>query len=202
MDPVHIVDLQDDGDPGGVDDLVRTAWQSRPEIKELSARAAALRDQASAECAKSSPQVSFQGGYVYQGDNYIQPNGVAGVAVTAEWNLFDSGRACHQATALSQRAEALLRLRRDTESTIALEIRQRWLEYQTAKQQITYARVAITQADENLRVVRDRYVQQLGNNTEVLDAETLRAQAYTNWYNATYDAVLVRLRLRRATGIF
>jgi outer membrane protein TolC len=202
MEAVEIVDLRDDGDPGNVDDLIRTAWQRRPEISELSARAAALREQASAECAKTSPQVSFQGGYVYQGDNYIQPNGVAGVAVTAEWNLFDSGRACHQATALSQRAESLLRMRRDAESMIALEIRQRWLEYQTAKQQIAYARVAITQADENLRVVRDRYVQQLGSNTEVLDAETLRAQAYLNWYNSTYDALLIRLRLRRATGIF
>jgi outer membrane protein TolC len=202
MEPVDIVDLQDDGDPGGVDDLIRTAWQHRPEISELTARATALREQASAACAKTSPQVSFQGGYVYQGDNYIQPNGVGVVGVTAEWNLFDSGRTCHQATALSQRAEGLIRMRRDTESMIALEIRQRWLEYQTAKQQIAYARVAITQADENLRVVRDRYVQQLGNNTEVLDAETLRAQAYINWYNSTYDALLVRLRLRRATGIF
>ncbi len=202
MESVDIVDLQDDGDPGAVDELVRTAWRRRPEISELTAQATALREQASAACSKTSPQVNFQGGYVYQGDNYIQPNGVAGVAVTAEWNLFDSGRACHQATALSQRAESLLRLRRDTESMIALEIRQRWLEYQTAKQQIAYAGVAITQADENLRVVRDRYVQQLGNNTEVLDAETLRAQAYMNWYNSTYDALLVRLRLRRATGVF
>ena len=202
MAAVEIVDLQDDGDPGGVDDLIRTAWRRRPEISELSARATALREQASAESSKTSPQVSFQGGYVYQGDNYIQPNGVAVAAVTAEWNLFDSGRACHQATALSQRAESLLRLRRDTESTIALEIRQRWLEYQTAKQQIGFARVAIAQADENLRVVRDRYVQQLGNNTEVLDAETMRAQAYMNWYNSTYDALLVRLRLRRASGVF
>jgi outer membrane protein TolC len=202
MEPVNIVELQDDGDPGGVDNLIRTAWRRRPEINELTARATALREQASAECSKTSPQVSFQGGYVYQGDNYIQPNGVAGVAVTAEWNLFDSGRACHQATALNQRAEGLLRLRRDAESMIALEIRQRWLEYQTAKQQIDFAKVAIEQADENLRVVRDRYVQQLGNNTEVLDAETLRAQAYMNWYNSTYDALLVRLRLRRATGIF
>jgi outer membrane protein TolC len=202
MEAVDLVDLQDDGDPGGVDDLIRTAWRRRPEISELTARATALREQASAECSKSSPQVSFQGGYVYQGDNYIQPNGVAVAAVTAEWNLFDSGRACHQATALSQRAEGLLRMRRDAESMIALEIRQRWLEYQTARQQIDYARVAITQADENLRVVRDRYIQQLSNNTEVLDAETLRAQAYMNWYNSTYDALLVRLRLRRATGVF
>lgn len=94
-----------------------------------------------------------------------------------------------------------MRLRRDAESQIALEIRQHWLEFQTAKQQIAFARVAITQADENLRVVRDRYIQQLGNNTEVLDAETMRTQAYMNWYNSVYEAVLVRLRLRCAAGI-
>ena len=40
----------------------------------------------------------------------------------------------------------------------------------------------------------------MGTNTEVLDGETLRVQAYTNLYNSTYEAVLVRLRLRRAVG--
>ena len=105
MAAVEIVDLQDDGDPGAVDELVRTAWRCRPEISELSARPTALPRAGSAESSKSSPQVSFQGGYVYQGDNYIQPNGIAVAAVTAEWNLFDSGRACHQATALSQRGK-------------------------------------------------------------------------------------------------
>ena len=200
METVNIVELQGDGDPPSVDDLTRAAWQHRPEIAEIAARATAL-PQAAAACSKTAPQVSFQGGYLYQGDKYIQPNGVAGIALTAEWNLFDSGRASHQATALSQRAEALMRMRRDTESMIALEIRQKWLEFQTAKQQIAFAKVAIAQADENLRVVRDRYVQRVGNNTEVLDAETLRAQAYMNLYNSSYEALLVRLRLRRAAGI-
>ncbi len=200
-EPVHIVELRDDGDPAPVDDLVRTAWQRRPEIRELSARAEALREQAAAAGAENSPQVMLRGGYIYQDDKYLQTNNFAGVALTAEWKLFDSGRAGHQAASLSQRAEATMRLRRDAESQIALEIRQHWLEFQTAKQQIAFARVAITQADENLRVVRDRYIQQLGNNTEVLDAETMRAQAYMNWYNSVYEAVLVRLRLRRAAGI-
>jgi outer membrane protein TolC len=197
---VNLVELQDDGDPPSVDDLTRLAWQHRPEIAEITARATALREQAAATCAKSAPQVSLQGGYLYQSDKYIEPNGVAGIALTAEWNLFDAGRTSHQATALSQRAEAELRLRRDAESRIALEIRQKWLEFQTAKQQIAFAKVAIAQADENLRVVREHYVQRIGNNTEVLDAETLRAQAYLNLYNSSYEALLARLRLRRAAG--
>ena len=62
------------------------------------------------------------------------------------------------------------------------------------------ARQTTAQADENLRVARDRYQHQVGTNTEVLDAETLRIQAYTNFYDSTYQAVLTGLRLRRAVG--
>jgi len=40
----------------------------------------------------------------------------------------------------------------------------------------------------------------VGTNTEVLDAETLRLQAYVNFYNSSYDALLADLRLRRAIG--
>jgi outer membrane protein TolC len=199
-DAVNIVELVDNEDPPSVEELTRSALWLRPEIAEITAQATALREQAAAACSKNSPQVALRGGFVYQGDKYIEPNGIAGVALTAEWNLFDSGRAGHQATALSQKAEALMRMRKDAESAIALEVRQKWLEVQTAKQQIAFAKLAITQADENLRVVRDRYVQRLGNNTEVLDAETLRAQAYMNLHNSFYEAQLARLRLRRATG--
>ena len=63
------------------------------------------------------------------------------------------------------------------------------------------ARQTTAQADENLRVARDRYQHQVGTNTEVLDAETLRIQAYTNLYDSTYQAVLASLRLRRAVGL-
>jgi outer membrane protein TolC len=83
---------------------------------------------------------------------------------------------------------------------IALEVRQRWLELQTARQRVEVARQTTALADENLRVARGRYQQHVGTNTEVLDAETLRVQAYTNLFDSTYQAVLAGLRLRRATG--
>ena len=40
----------------------------------------------------------------------------------------------------------------------------------------------------------------VGNNTEVLDAETLRVQAYMNLYGSSYEAVLANLRLRPGFG--
>ena len=91
-------------------------------------------------------------------------------------------------------------MRSDAESTIALEVRQKWLEVQTARDRLDFARKATAQADENLRVVRDRYLQGLATNTEVLDGETLRAQAYMNLYNSYYESILAGLRVRRAVG--
>jgi outer membrane protein TolC len=60
--------------------------------------------------------------------------------------------------------------------------------------------MAILQADENVKVVTDRYRQQLSNYTEVLDAENRRVQSLTNFYNAVYDESLAQFRLRRAVG--
>ena len=199
-DPVQLVELQDDGARRDCNDLTSLAMQQRPELAALTAQAQALQQQAASERAKNGPQVQVQGGYIYQGDRYVDPNGVAGVLLGVQWNAIDMGRARHQADALSEKAEAAIRMRRDAESMIALEVRQRWLELETARQRVRVARQATAQADENLRVVRDRYQHQVGTNTEVLDAETLRVQAFTNLFDSSYQAVLDGLRLQRAVG--
>jgi len=120
--------------------------------------------------------------------------------VGVQWNPVDFGRVRNQARELDEKSQALIRLRRDAESMIALEVRQKWIDLQTARERVVVARKTTAQADENLRVARDRYQHQAGTNTEVLDAETLRVQAYTNLYNSTYQSVLAALRLRRAVG--
>jgi outer membrane protein len=66
---------------------------------------------------------------------------------------------------------------------------------------IDLAQVAVTQAQENLRVARDRYQSGVGTNTEVLDAETLRIKSQANHFNAIYDNVLAQQQLKRARGI-
>ena len=83
---------------------------------------------------------------------------------------------------------------------IALDVRQKWIDLLTSRKRVLVARQTTAQADENLRVARDRYQHQVGTNTEVLDAEASRVQAYTNFYNSSYQAVLAALRLRRAVG--
>jgi outer membrane protein TolC len=58
----------------------------------------------------------------------------------------------------------------------------------------------VQQAEENLRVVRDRYRNGEGTNTEVLDAESLRTVSLSNLDTARYDASLAELTLAHAVG--
>ena len=59
----------------------------------------------------------------------------------------------------------------------------------------------IAQAEENLRVVRDRYRNGEGTNTEVLDAEALRSLTRGNLADARFDAAMAEYRLARAVGV-
>ena len=199
-EPVCLADIQDQEVFLPLEELTRAALSQRPELISLSAQARTLQDAAASLRGKNGPQVALTGGYLYLKDDYLQPNGISGAMVGVEWTPFDFGRVRSQARVLDEQSQALIRLCRDAQSMISLEVRQRWIDLQTARKQVFVARQTTAQADENLRVARDRYQQQAGTNTEVLDAETLRVQAYTNLYNSTYQAALAGLRLRRAVG--
>jgi len=179
-----------------------TAWalRNRDEIARLTVRAEALRHRAAAARATSRPQVQLRGEYTYEENRFLEPEGIAAAGVGVEWKLFDAGRDRHQAAALSQQAEALLRTRADLESRIALEVRRAWLDVGETRRRVEVTRQAVQQAEENLRVARHRYTLGAGTNTEVLDAEALRSETYRNHHAATYDLLLSVLRLRRATG--
>ena len=102
--PVELAPLQDNG--GAVDCLALTAraLQQRPELTALTAQARAFQQQALAERAKNGPQVQLAGGYLYQENRYVEPNGVAGVLVGVQWNALDMGRAAIRPTRWRRRA--------------------------------------------------------------------------------------------------
>jgi outer membrane protein TolC len=180
--------------------LTEEAIRNRPVITSLGLQAQALQHQAEAVRAKSAPQVTLRGEYAFEENRYRNPEGLAAVGVGLTWNAFDAGRNRHEAAALLHQAESVRRLLLDAQSRVALEVRRAWLEMQQSHKRLEVTAEAIRWADENLRIVRKRYLAGLATNTEVLEAETQRAHASRNHYHALYDAVLAELRLQYATG--
>jgi len=183
-----------------IEALTAQALVKRPELISLSEQAESFRHQAGSVRASSCPQLALAGGYSYQQNKYQVYEDLWSATVNLRWDLFDGGISRHNANALLQKAEALRNLRDDAASAVALQVRQASLDVEETQKRIEVTKEATAQADENLRVTRDRYREGVGTNTEVLDAETLRVRSYTNYYNALYDAVTAKFRLRYATG--
>jgi len=146
------------------------------------------------------PQLALSGGYDFQENRYVAHEGQWFATLGLQWKIFDGTVTKHRASAVVRQAAAVQEQRDDLVSMIRLEVRQAWLDVQETRKRIQVTRGIIAQAEENLKMNRDRYESGLSTNTEVLDAETLRTQSLNNHANAVYDAVLAALRLKRAVG--
>ena len=65
---------------------------------------------------------------------------------------------------------------------------------------IKVAAKAVGSAAEDLRMVNERYMEQVATNTEVLDAQTRYSQAQYDYYNALYNYNLAWATLERSLG--
>jgi outer membrane protein TolC len=184
-----------------LESLSALALEQRPELAGMQEGATALRAQAKAAKARGLPQVALTGGYTYLDNQFLNQEDFWMVGVGVHWDLFDSGRTRHAADALSRRARAASQSRGNMESLIALQVRQSWLEQEEARQRLKVVARAVEQSQENLRVVRDRYRNGEGTNTEVLEAQNLSNLSQQNYDNARYDIELSRIRLARAVGL-
>jgi len=180
--------------------LTELAFSNREELDGLHSAADATGARAESTRARSRPQLALIGGYTAMENDFLNREDFWSVGVGFQWAIFDSSRSRDKANALSLQSSALYREYRDLQSVIELQVRSSWLQLNETNARIKLASHAVEQADENLRVVRDRYRNGEGTNTEVLDAEGLRTLSRSNYDNAQYDAAFARYRLQRATG--
>jgi len=197
---VLIDDVSVDASQPDIVDVTFRALSKRPELASLSAQVKSLRLQAESIRSATGPQLALMGSYNYQQNKYQLYENIWSATLGLTWNIFDGGVTRNNANAIIQKAESLSDVKSDTASIIMLQVRQAWLDVMETQTRITVTREATQQAEENMRVVKDRYREGVGTNTEVLDAETLRTKSYHNYYNAVYDAVMANIRLQYATG--
>ena len=180
--------------------LVEQAQSRRTELVAFDAQAEAYGQLARTERSRVLPQVALSGGYQYLENQFLDDETVGMAGIGVQWAMFDGGQSRKRAAALDRNRRATEQQRADASSQIELQVRQAYLGIQESRQRVEVTAQAAEQADENLRIARERYTAGLGTQTQLLQAETLRVQALRNRDDATLDAGLAQLRLARAVG--
>lgn len=180
--------------------LTAIAMQNRVELAALDAAADAFRYQSRSARASARPQLGLTGGYMALQNDFLNRDEFWMIGVGLNWTLFDGGQSRKQANALSFKEKAVRQERENLRSHVELQVRQAWLRLNETSQRKQLTERAVEQAEENLRVVRDRYRNGEGTNTEVLDAEVLRSRSRSNFDNAGFDARLALYEIARGVG--
>ncbi len=191
---------------GEFSSYVEQALRQRPEIKSLEVVLEQTAQRQRLAASDYYPEISLNYDYIKEGD---EPN-VKGsrvhdanrwqVMAVMSWTFFEWGKTRSAVREVKSARMQLLQTRSAMEDNIRLEVKQAYLDLFEAEKNIPTTTKAVEQAEENLRVSRERYDAQVATSTEVLDAQTLLTQARTNYYRALYSHHLARARLERALG--
>jgi outer membrane protein TolC len=200
--PVDLVEALPEaaGLPDDLPSLTQTALKQRTELAALDEQAKAYGQMAKTERARVLPQLAVMGGYNYLENQFLNDDQFLSAGIGVQWALFDGGQARKRAASLDHTRRATEQQREDAATLVELQVRQAWLDAGAARERAKVAAEAVDQAEENLRIARERYGAGLGTQTQLLEAETLRIRALTNRDNANLDTGLARLRLARAVG--
>ncbi len=183
-----------------IEQLTTLALQQREELIALKKRARALQHNASSVTSATKPQVVLGGGYtVLDNENQLYDE-IWFANVGMVWTIFDGGSTRHRSNKLNRQAAALRAQHDELSGLIRLQVRSAWLRIKETEELVLVTEDTIAQAEENLKVTRNRYREGLASHTEVLDSETLRIRAQSDHANARFDSTLASLQLQRATG--
>lgn len=201
-------DLEADEDASvpELDTALATALSDRGNYQSASAALEAQARNVDVARAGRSPTVFLQGSY---GGRWAtgpttgtakELDDVGRIGIGAEIPIFEGGQINSQVQ--EQRAifaAARERLRK-LELQIRLDIETALLNMRSSHERVVAIQTAVEQAQESLRIERERYDLGKGAIVDVLDAQSALLDSQTNYYRALADMSVARAQLALATG--
>ena len=146
------------------------------------------------------PSVDLFGNYEINSENWSETADNYTVGAMVRLNLYSGNRdvaRTREAQADLKNIQALLR---DMEDGIRVQTREAFLQAKSAWDRIRVAGATVSEAEENLRIVSDRYQNGLLTIVVLLDAEVALDHARRNHFQALYDYKTALARLALVTG--
>jgi outer membrane protein len=184
-----------------LDDAIATALKNRQEIRVTELQIDSASKGVSIARAGYVPNVAASYNYTKYGEHTnvdFWDSWTAGVGLS--WNIFQGG-ATHssvgRAIADRDRLTFLLQSQKDQ---IGLQVKNDYLSAQEASARTAVASKSIAQAEENLRIQKDRFNLQVATTTDILDAQTMLNRAQMSYILARADYAKSQASLRADMG--
>ncbi len=176
------------------------ALKQRPDLQALGSQVEAQQNGVKAAKAAYGPRLDVFGSW--QADNPSMFSGGSNNWFTGaelRIDLFSRDREAR----LSAEKASLSRVeaaRKMAEDNIRLDVRKAWLDHDASRQMLEVSRASVQQAEESLRMIRDRYESGLATITDLLRAEDANRSSRMNYWQSVYRYTVSGAALELAAG--
>ena len=178
------------------------AAKHRPELEQAKQKVESAKGALRVAISGHMPQVAASASQNWKDSNWPgDENGNWGVGVQVTMNIFDSGVTVSRIHGAEAELAKAYESYRDTVDLVNLDVRTNYLSMREAEKRIDTTKLAVSQAEEDYRIAQLRYMNGVGTNTDVLDAQVALTDAKTNYLQAMYDYNTCKTNLETAIGV-
>ncbi|MCK4604698.1 MAG: TolC family protein, partial [Deltaproteobacteria bacterium] len=179
---------------------ISTSLENRPDLEQIRLQEIIAQKEVKKAKAAHLPGLYLLGSYEINSEDFSETGNNYTVGAIMRFNLFSGfGKQSKVKEAMAdvRRTQAMARR---LELGIKVETRQAFFQAQSAYGCIGVAKAAVAQADEGLRIVRNRYENGLFTIVNLLDAEVALQQTRNNYLRSLHNFKVAMARLNLAAG--
>jgi outer membrane protein TolC len=184
-----------------VETWLREALKNRPDIKQVKHQETIAEEELKKAKMAHLPSLYLSSAYEMDTEDFGGTANSYAVGVVMRVNLFSGlgmEAKVQEALANLQQAKTLVR---QFELAVEVETRRAFSLARSAYERIKVAEAALNQAEEAMRIVRNRYESGLFTIVSLLDAEVSLQQARNNYSRSIYDQKVATAQLHLASGV-
>lgn len=184
-----------------LDRLEAHALAARPDLQAMRLEQEAQDKRVAMAKAAFGPRVGLLAAWEADNPAFLGNGGTNWVgSLQVQFDLFQGGAKRARLAREEAVRDQVGWLRAWKQSAVQLEVRQAYFDLEAARQQVDVARTAVTQAQESLRIIQNRYEAGLATVTDLLRAEETTHRTETQYWEAVYQWLVSYAHLELATG--
>jgi outer membrane protein len=199
--PLEVIDLEVQPPlPGALDDLLEDAAVRRPEVGLAREEVAAAQERWQAARAEFLPRIFVRAVAGHADGQNVITGWQEGAGLHVEAPLYAGGRHIGELRSAQADIDAAVADAQAILDAVSLQVNLAYRGVVAANERIDLSRTAVVQAEENLRLLRVRYLNGDATPTDIVDSETALTRSQQRFFSATYAYLAALARVDYAVG--
>ena len=181
------------------------ALDNRPELNALEQGVEIARSGKKLMKSRYLPNIGLTANYIMSNPNpwngfESEFGGDITLGVALNIPIYNWGERKHTLQAVEHKKRASLKKLEQSRELITLEVKKTIFSYNEAVKKVEMTRSSLEQAKENLEMTRDNFEEGMVKSADVLEAQSMWQEAYSEYIDAATDYRIQQAKLLKASG--